>query len=411
MLDTNTAADWLRLALTPGVGPANFHTLIKAFGTPAQVLARKESDLLQVPRLSRTVAASLLETAQGKRESEVVQELEFLHAHGVTLLTQEDPRYPPLLHEIPTPPMLLFMRGEVLPSDQNAVAIVGTRRCDSYGLRMTREIAGQLAAEGITVVSGLARGIDSAAHSGALSSGGRTIAFLPCGFGSVYPPEHKDLLDEIVQHGAALTEYTHAVQAIPRCFPPRNRLVSGSSLGVLVVQAPAKSGALITAQLALEQNREVFALPGRVNEVASEGPLRLIQDGAKLVRNAGDILVELRGHLLSSVTPRSIPSPHFHTSPPDRLPAPPEEKKVVNPEGAPVGARLYPLKEDKKKVREKLDDPNDQRIVLRLEAGQAHIDRLAADLDLPVGKLSERLLLLEMRGMVRRLPGMSFDLA
>jgi len=410
MLNPSTTADWLRLALTPGVGPANFHTLIEAFGTPSGVLAQKESDLVRVPRLSKTVIKSLLETAQGKRESEVVQEIEFANAHGVTLLTQDDPQFPPLLREIPTPPVLLFMRGEILPTDQNAVAIVGTRRCDSYGLRMTREIAGQLAAAGITIISGLARGIDSAAHSGALAGGGRTIAFLPCGFGSVYPPEHKDLLEDIVQHGAVLTEYTHSVQAIPRCFPPRNRLVSGSSLGVLVAQAPAKSGALITARLAMEQNREVFALPGRVNEEASEGPLRLIQDGAKLIRNAEDILVELKNRLSypdshmnlgTGLVQSEIPSQRPYTSHANKPPALESIHTGVVPE----------IHKNAKKIREKPDDPVDRRIVLRLEAGQAHIDRLAADLDLPVGKVSERLLLLEMRGIVRRLPGMSFDLA
>ena len=404
MLDSTTAADWLRLSLTPGIGPANFHTLIEAFETPSGVLTQNESCLSQVPRLSKTVIRSLMETAQGKRESQVVQEMEFIHTHGITLLTRDDACFPPLLHEIPTPPMLLFLRGGILPTDQNAIALVGTRRCDSYGLRMTREIAGQLAAAGFTIISGLARGIDSAAHSGALAAGGRTIAFLPCGFGSVYPPEHKDLLEEIVQHGAVLTEFPHSVQAIPRCFPPRNRLVSGCSLGVLVVQAPAKSGALITARYAMEQNREVFALPGRVNEEASEGPLRLIQDGAKLVRNAEDILVELRGRITQpgfqalekkESSPLTIPYPRPGTSS-SMTPS------ISSHSGAP---------RDEKKVHEKPDDPVDRRIVIRLEAGQVHIDRLAADLDLPVGKVSERLLLLEMRGMVRRLPGMSFDLA
>jgi len=406
MLDPSTAADWLRLALTPGIGPANFHVLIEAFQTPSKVLSQKESDLTQIPRLSRTVIRSLLETSEGKREGQVVQEIEFIQSHGITILTRDDAGFPPLLREIPTPPMLLFLRGEILPTDQNAVAIVGTRRCDSYGLRMTREIAGQLAAAGITIISGLARGIDSAAHSGALAVGGRTMAFLPCGFGSVYPPEHKDLLEEIVQHGAVLTEYPHSVQAIPRCFPPRNRLVSGSSLGVLVVQAPAKSGALITARLAMEQNREVFALPGRVNEETSEGPLRLIQDGAKLIRNAEDILVELQGRLVQrriqtgggpDIPKGSSPRAHRDSS------------SGMTPQVSISGHTDIPGKD--KKVREKLEDPVDRRIVLRLEAGQVHIDRLAADLDLPVGKVSERLLLLEMRGMVRRLPGMSFDLA
>jgi DNA processing protein len=392
-------SDWLRIALTPGVGPAVFHQLIARFGSPRGVLEAGESRLKEIPKLPPPMVRALVETAGGRREAEVTQEMEALSRKGVTLITTEDPAFPPLLRDIPNPPVLLFLKGELLPRDEVALAVVGTRRCDSYGLRVTREITGELASRGVTIVSGLAHGIDAAAHQAAMAAGGRTIAFLPCGFETIYPPEHTSLAEEITQSGAVLTEFTYHVRAIPRCFPPRNRLVSGCALGVLLVQAPAKSGAMITVRLALEQNREVFAVPGRVNEMASEGPHRLIIDGAKLVRHAEDILDELRERL----EPRGI-------TPPSR----PVTPKPVPRETQDKGERPRQVAESRKADTvplEELDHPDDRRIVLRLKAGAAHIDRLAGDLDLPVKKLSERLLLLEMKGLVRRLPGMSFDLA
>jgi DNA processing protein len=399
MPDSQARADWLRIALTPGIGPALFHSLISKFGSPTSVLGKSETELQSVPKIPPATIKALQATTEGKREAEVQREMEAMEKRGVSLLTVDDPGFPPQLKEIPTPPVLLFLRGSLVPEDKMAVAVVGTRRCDSYGLKMAREIAGDLAGKGVTIVSGLAHGIDAAAHKGALAAGGRTLAFLPCGFETIYPPEHHELAEEVVQHGALITEFTMKVQPIPRCFPPRNRLVSGISLGVLVVQAPAKSGAMITARLAMEQNREVFALPGRVNEIGSEGPHRLILDGAKLVRNAGDVLDELKGHYGANL-PTKRPSA--------RQPA---QVQVITPESAGPQKVATQSAASKKTIAAHVEDPLDKRIVLRLEGGSVHIDRLAGDLDVPVRKISERLLLLEMRGIVRRNPGMSFDLA
>jgi DNA processing protein len=267
---------------------------------------------------------------------------------------------------------------------------------------MTRKIAGDLVAHGFVILSGLALGIDGAAHQAALNSGGRTWGFLASGFGQMYPPENEGLAEEIVERGAVVSEFTMNEKALRSHFPSRNRLISGASLGVLVVQAPKKSGALITARYAMEQNREVFALPGRVDERASEGPHQLIQDGAKLVHDVEDILEEIGSRVV----------PHPKTTCEGALVT---ERKTARSAKAP-NTRLekaQPRKTESASPGKRFEDlePDDRRIALRLEAGPVHVDRLAADLDLPVRKVSERLLHLEMKGVVLRLPGMSFDLA
>lgn len=393
----NDLRDWMRLVLTPSVGPTTLNALLDRFESPAQVLSAPGTDLESIPLLTPKAIKSLQLTQDGKRESEVEKELAFLEAKRISVITREDPLFPVRLKQIPNPPCLLFYRGTLLERDATAVAVVGTRRCDSYGLKMTREIAGGLAARGITIISGLAHGIDAAAHQAALAVGGRTWAFLPCGFETIYPPEHLELAESIINQGAVLTEYPRVVRPVPRCFPPRNRLVSGCSLGVFLVQAPAKSGAMITARLAMEQNREVFALPGRVTDPASEGPHRLILDGAKLVRNVEDILEEIEAPFAFQASRGATPAKVSAVAPPN------SSRKVKHPPGESLSPK-------NSRVRAPIEDPIDQRIVTRLEVGPVHIDRLAGDLDLPVRKVSERLLLLEMQGVVRRNPGMTFDL-
>ncbi|MCG3198761.1 MAG: DNA-protecting protein DprA [Candidatus Omnitrophica bacterium] len=400
MSENSARADWLRLVLTPGVGPSTLNALITAFGSPDQVLGKSEAELSRIPKISPKAVKGLLLTGQGKRESEVEAELALLDGKAARILLSSDPDFPPLLREIPVPPRLLFARGRLPDPQGPVIAVVGTRRCDSYGLKMTREIVTALAGKGIVTASGLALGIDGAAHRAALAVGGQSWAFLPCGFGSMYPCEHAELAEEIAGTGGLFTEFHSKIQPHPRCFPVRNRLVSGCARGVLVVQAPMGSGALITARHAMEQNRDVYAVPGRANEPPSEGPHRLIQDGAKLVCSAEDILSELRAFVPARPASR-------HNQPPKRVEPVKtgSETSARHPEEA-----LQPPAISSPGMRLP-DDPIDRRIVLRLEAGRTHIDRLAGDLDLPVRKVSERLLLLEMQGLVRRLPGMSFDLA
>lgn len=204
----------------------------------------------------------------------------------------KDGEYPEILKTMKNPPEELFVNGKIIPSDRNAVAIVGTRRATFYGLQQCEKIAYDLAERGITIVSGMARGIDSRAHRGALKAGGRTIAVMGSGHDCIYPPENKKLYDEISQNGAVISQFPNKTEPRPFNFPMRNRIISGLALGILVIEAPEKSGALITAECALEQGREVFAIPGNINSTKSSGSNALIKDGAKLVQDAEDILEE-----------------------------------------------------------------------------------------------------------------------
>lgn len=387
--------DWLKIALTPGVGPANFHQLIEAFGTPDAVLGASEGDFDRIPKLKRKLLREILNTQKGLRDEAAKKEIDLIESRGIGVLTIQSPDYPSRLREIASPPQLLFFRGSFRSAESHPFAIVGTRRCDSYGLRMTRKIAGELASAGLPIVSGLALGIDTAAHRGALAVGGETWAFLPGGFAHLYPPENLSLAEEIAEKGMVLTERTMNSQPTRSSFPARNRLVSGVSVGVLVVQAPIKSGALITARLAMEQNRDVFALPGRVDEPSSLGPHRLIQDGAKLVNSTEDILDEL--DLAVDWKPETASQIPLNDAAPVRT----RKQAATKTAAAPTPS---------KPARPDPVDPIDRKIVLRLEPGPAHIDRISGDLDIPVKTVSERLLLLEMQGIVRRLPGMAFEL-
>ena len=211
---------------------------------------------------------------------------------GVGLLL-EDSRYPRLIAEIPVPPPVLFVKGELLPDDERALAIVGTRRTTSYGRQVAGQLASELAGAGLTIVSGLARGIDGIAHQEALAAGGRTIAVLASGVDIIYPPEHQRLAEQIVASGALIADYPPGTKPDAPNFPARNRLISGLSLGTVIVEAPARSGALITANFAADQGREVFAVPGNVLSSTSEGTNRLLREGARLVRTAADLLDDL----------------------------------------------------------------------------------------------------------------------
>ncbi|MEX2175956.1 MAG: DNA-processing protein DprA, partial [Pirellulaceae bacterium] len=288
------------LSLVPGVGPRTRKTLLAHFGSAQGVLAAASSQLREVagigPKISRAILAA-------RREIDVAAELEVCRAHQVAVLIESHPDYPTRLTEIPDPPGVLFVRGAFSPSDGLAVAIVGTRHASHYGLAQAERLAGGLARAGYTIVSGLARGIDAAAHRGALKAGGRTLAVLGSGVLNVYPPEHAELAHEICSRGAVLGENPPRSPPLSGAFPQRNRIITGLSLGVIVVEASERSGALISARHAMEQGREVFAVPGRVDSRTSRGCHRLIRDGAKLVETVDDVLEELGP--LATPTPSS----------------------------------------------------------------------------------------------------------
>ncbi|HUY36684.1 MAG TPA: DNA-processing protein DprA [Pirellulales bacterium] len=286
----NDLSDTLLLSLVPGVGPRLQRALLDRFGTPTSVLNAAPSELRGVERIGPKVAAAII---AARREIDVAAELQRCRDHGVTVLTLSHPAYPRMLREIHDPPAVVFMLGTLLPNDALAIAVVGSRHATHYGLAQAERLAASLARAGLTIVSGLARGIDAAAHRGALAAGGRTLAVLGSGLRNIYPPEHKELAGDVAAQGALLSEAPLMAAPVSGMFPQRNRLISGLSLGVVVVEAAVRSGALITARHAMEQGREVFAVPGRVDSRASHGCHRLIRDGAKLVETADDVLDEL----------------------------------------------------------------------------------------------------------------------
>jgi DNA processing protein len=359
--------DLICLTMVPGVGPHTSRAVLGRFGTAGRALDAPVSSLREVPGVGPKLAERI---ARARRDQDARAELDLCRRAGVRVVPKDDPLYPPPLHDIPDPPRLLYMIGEVAPRDPLAIALVGARRCTPYGMRTAERLAASLARVGLTVVSGLARGIDAAAHRGALKAGGRTLAVLANGLSQIYPPEHEELAREIAAAGAVLSESPMRQEPLAGLFPQRNRIISGLCLGVVVVEATPRSGSLSTAKHAMEQNREVFAVPGPVDSLSSQGCHRLIRDGARLVETVDDILEEL-GPLVREVRPA------------------PRETPVRHP------AELV-LTEQERSILGKLDD--------RPRA----VDELIADTGLAVSQVLATLSILEMRRLVRRLPGHQF---
>lgn len=280
----------LRLTLVPGVGPRLTMALLDRFGTAAGALAAAPSELRSVPGIGGKLSQAIIK-APSREDAEA--EIERCRSLGISLLTPRTAGYPRMLTEIHDPPAVLFARGAIEPRDSLAVGIVGSRHATQYGVAQAERLAGSLSRAGLTIISGLARGIDAAAHRGALAAGGRTIAVLGSGLLNIYPPEHAELAEQVVAAGAILSEAPPHAQPMSGAFPQRNRLISGMSLGIIVVEAATQSGALITARHATEQGRDIFSVPGRVDSRLSRGCHRLIRDGAKLVETADDVLEEL----------------------------------------------------------------------------------------------------------------------
>lgn len=310
---------------------------------------------------------------------------------GCAVLTSADADYPAPLREIYDPPAVIYVKGRWTEHDRIAVAIVGSRHCSRYGERTAGHLAYELALRGVTVVSGMARGIDAAAHWGALKAAGRTLAVLGNGLSSIYPPEHRELAEAIAQHGAVLSEYPMRMPPMGQNFPRRNRLISGLSLGVVVVEAAAKSGALITADQALEQGREVFAVPGAVDSWTSEGTHQLLKQGAKLVTSVEDILEELRLKWERVPRPRRAPSQQgwSPTGVPDAV-----------GDGPPQPASPAPPR----------DVTDEERLMLEhLSADEPRdIDTLVAATGLAASACAATLLGLEVKRLVKQLPGKRF---
>ena len=282
--------DRLTLSMVQGVGPLAMQRLLTHFSSATTVLAASMGELQYVPGVGPTLAKRI---TMARTEIDVDTQLRLAAEHHIAILTPASAHYPHLLLELPDPPAVLFVKGELKDIDGLAVAIVGTRHASRYGLQQAESLASGLARAGFTVVSGMARGIDTAAHRGALAAGGRTIAVLASGVLAPYPPENAGLADQIALQGCVLSEAAPTMPPISGMFPQRNRIISGLTLGTIVVEAADRSGALITARHAGEQNRQVFAVPGQVDNANAKGTNRLIRDGAKLVTCLEDVLEEL----------------------------------------------------------------------------------------------------------------------
>lgn len=353
---------WLGFNLVKGIGPAKVQALLDYYGSLATAWQANEFELYKIGFDKRAVANLL----QARREVNLDVALAQAQQANIQLLTWETADYPNYLREIPNPPPLLYLQGELLEQDRWAVAVVGTRRLTSYGRQVTRDLVAGLVQNNITVVSGLARGIDAIAHKTAVELGGRTLAVLGSGLDAIYPADNRALAQEITQgHGAIISEYGLGIQPEAKNFPPRNRIISGLSLGVIIVEAGERSGALITTNFALEQNRDVFAVPGNINSPASQGTNKLIQEGAKLVTRVEDVLEELNLHMVAERT----------------------AVQLVLPETAEEIA-LY----------------------TRLSAQPVHIDDLSRSTGLPSALVSSTLTLMELKGMVQQVGGMNYVL-
>ena len=364
--DDSVVRSALRLKLVPGIGPKTFCELVKHFGSPADVLAAAPSALRQVTGVGAKLVSAIV---NAPNDASINEQLQVCVDNDIDILTAACEQYPSILHEIYDPPSVLFCSGKILPADEISIAIVGSRHCTSYGKKVTQQLARGLAMAGITIVSGLARGIDAVAHRAALEAGGRTIAVLGGGLLNVYPSEHAGLAAEIKNHGAVLSEALPHVAPKSGCFPRRNRIVSGMSLGVIVVEAGVRSGALISARLAMEQGREVFAVPGRIDNRMSQGCHKLLRDGAKLVQSVDDVLEEL-GPLF---TPTKI-NDDLTIHHPAELKLTDQERAVLNAIG---------------------NEPT-------------AFDLIVSTVSLPTPRVLATITILEMRRLIRRVTGTTF---
>ena len=356
---------WIWLSSLAKISPRRKMLLLKHFGDPALLWEAGENELRASGFCTPGMISSILDKTA---RTETERHMDNIYKCNADVVTIKDTYYPKALQNISDPPVVLYCRGK-LGNDAQCVAVVGSRRASSYGMDMARRLSRELAEHGVTVVSGMARGIDSKSHCGALEGGGKTIAVLGCGVDIVYPSENRELMKRICEAGAVISEYLPGTEPIPFHFPARNRIISGISQGVVIVEANEKSGSLITADFALEQGRDVFAVPGNINSANSTGTNRLIRDGAKIIMNTGDILEELK----------------------------------VNYNG-------NPLSYTERKLPDIKLGTNEKSIAQRLLNGPAHIDVISKDCGISVQLTSSVLVMLELSGFVEQLPGKYFKL-
>jgi len=362
-LKENSLKYWLAWNKISDLGPKRFYKLLEYFGSADAAWQAKSGEISKVLNLSPKISSRISEE---KNNTNPQHELDLIHKHQASVITIEDVLYPENLKAIHCPPPVLYYKGTILELDKNAISIVGSRKATYYGKMVAEKLAKDLALAGLTIISGMARGIDTAAHKGALSVNGRTIAVLGCGIDYIYPPENRGLAQEIEASGAVISEFPFSTLPERQNFPRRNRIISGLSLGTVVVEAAEKSGALITADFALDQGREVFAIPGNITSPLSNGSHNLIKQGAKLVNNYQDILEEI------------------HIAFPQKT----NEKEII-------------LENTSLTAEEKI-------IYQIITKEPSQIDEIIETSKLSIGKVSEILLNLELNDLIKEIEGKRF---
>lgn len=359
----------LALSMIKDIGPIMARRLISTFKSAEEVFKQDERSLMEVEGIGKERARAIKEFSGWKEPEDILRRCRLL---GIEIISEESPLYPENLKTVQDAPLILYMKGRPLPQDRYAIAIVGSRRCSEYGRRVSEKLSSELAERGITIVSGLARGIDTTAHTGALKAGGRTAGVFASGLDRVYPPENRELVRKIIERGFVISEFPPGTRPDKENFPRRNRLISGLGLGVIVVEAEAESGALITADYGLEQGREVFAVPGSIFSKTSEGTNNLIKKGAKPVSSVEDIIEELGPKLR--------------------------------------GLRDTSAAGDLRTFSELEFSDREKAIIKIMEQEPLHIDEIARKSGRPVSEISSVLLELELKGVVKQLEGKRFFL-
>ena len=364
---------WIALKSIADIGNITFPALVDKFGSLPAIFAAPVSHLKEIRGISKEIATAIT----GFRDwDKVKEELELIDKNKINIITYQDDPYPAKLMNIYDRPPFLYVRGNLNKDDIN-IAIVGSRQASTYGKYTTEKISRELALKGLTIVSGMARGIDSVAHRGALTAHGRTIAVLGSGLDVIYPPENKILFADIIQNGAVISEFPLGTPPRSANFPTRNRIISGMSYGVVIVEAGEKSGSLITARLALEQGREVFAVPGSIDAAGSRGTNKLIKQGAKLIENTDDIMEEI----LPQIDRTTVLKPSSVSN-----------SEVIAAKSAEILSTV------------------DQKIIGLISGGRVHIDDLISSSGLSSADILSALTTLELKGLVQQHPGKFFSL-
>ena len=394
---SNETISLIHLNMIQGVGLKTVQRLRDVFGSATQALQATPDELEKIDQLSPAMQDLL---KRKPIQYPIERELELIREYDCQIVTLYDDAYPEYLKQIDTPPLVLYIRGELTPEDSLSLSIVGSRDAKDYGRKVSYRLSYQLTQRGLTIVSGLARGIDTSAHRGALEAGGRTIAVMGSGLSFIYPAVNNDLAEKITESGALISEFPMGVKPKPRNFPRRNRIISGLTLGTIVVEASNRSGALITARLAGEQGREVFAVPGEIFSELSTGTHKLINSGAKLINTVDDLLNELPPYALnrlqSDAPTAQIPGAETAASqeqPTEKSDPKPAAAKVPHPiQSAPPPGLT----------------PDERTVFDAIETPASHIDTIVRTTQLPIGQVSSVLLMLELKGIVQQLPGKQF---